>query len=189
MLFATCFLDERTVGVWELNTVGRFRLQERVAPAADASVTSISFSVDGALLAMGSVAWNVVETVAVQLWNFRLQRFGIKLQGRVGSGHARALAFSAASKSLAALGDSGECFVWDWQTGECVRVFDAHKVPVLDNPRFSMMFMPNGTMLVTGCRDTTEGLKLWSARTGGSLGSLGDGPVTTALLYPADQVA
>merc|ERR1712032_517235 len=153
---------------------------------AQGDAMSLAFSRDGAVLATGCGAWddnNMESTVTVQLYSFHQHRYERTLRGRSDSGDALAVAFSPAANVIAALGEHGDIFVWNWQTGHCLRSFHAHTVPT-DGviPRFAMAFSPNGLILGTGTRDEPDGLRLWSAKTWNSLGALGSGPVA-ALLF------
>ena len=160
---------------------------------ADADVTSLSFSHDGTVLALGSGIWHdeaMESSVSVQLWSLTMQHFQFKLEGDAGSGYAQAVAFPPVSERLVAVAGSGKCFVWNLLNRECLQFFAAHTVSCKDIVhRFFVLFSPNGALLATGSRDTKDGLRLWCSKTWDLLGALGDRPIAAALLYHHSQAA
>ncbi|HEV2425762.1 MAG TPA: c-type cytochrome domain-containing protein [Terriglobia bacterium] len=142
-------------------------------------VSSVRFSPDGKLLAIGSYR-------KVQLIDPVNKR---DFPGNAGSapasapaehviatlsGHAdyvRSLAFSPDGKLLAAAGgpcqQSGEIRIWDVASHALVRTLKGHKDCV-----YSVAWSPDGRLLASGSYD--KSIKLWDAASGGELKTLQD---------------
>jgi len=125
-------------------------------------VTSVRFSPDGKVLAVGG---------------YREVRLVDPVSGKALatlSGHAdyvRSLAFSPDGKLLAAAGGpaqiGGEIKIWDMQTNQLVRTIEGHRDCI-----YSIAWSPNGKLIASGSYDKM--VKLWDPATGTELKNLQD---------------
>jgi DNA-binding beta-propeller fold protein YncE len=125
-------------------------------------VTSVKFSPDGKILAVGG---------------YREVRLVDPASGKVLAtlpGHAnyvRSLAFSPDGGMLAAAGGppqiSGEIKIWDTNTHQLIRTLEGHRDCI-----YSIAWSPNGKVIASGSYDKM--VKLWDAATGKELKNLQD---------------
>ncbi|RLG04612.1 MAG: hypothetical protein DRN68_09640, partial [Thaumarchaeota archaeon] len=114
------------------------------------SLTSLSFSPDGSLLACGW-EWEVILLDPIT---------GKQLH--ILSGHSRevnSVAFSPDERLLASGSSDKTIKLWNVETGKCIRTLTGHADSV-----YSVAFSPDGRYLASGSWDKT--IKLWDVGTG-----------------------
>lgn len=135
-----------------------------IAPevAVVSPVTSVRFSPDGKVLAVGGYR-------EARLVDPASGKTIVTLPGH--SNYVRSLAFSPDGKLLAAAGGlpqlGGEIKIWDVQTHQLVKTIDGHKDCI-----YSIAWSPDGKLIASGSYDKM--VKLWDAATGKELENLQD---------------
>ena len=123
----------------------------RIATLDAEGVTSLAFSPDGDLLALGRF------DTKIQLWEVETQTHTLTLEG----GHRwyiNTLAFSPDGRTLASGAEDAGIRLWDVTTGTNVATLEGHTDGV-----DWVAFSPDGTALVSRSRDQT--VKLWDLAT------------------------
>lgn len=140
-------------------------------------VSSVRFSPDGKLLAVGSYQKvQLIDPVGGGNLSEKASAAQAAAEHVIATlpGHAdyvRSLAFSADGKLLAAAGgpcqQSGEIKIWDVASRTLVRTLKGHKDCI-----YSVAWSPDGKLLASGSYD--KSVKLWDASTGAELKTLQD---------------
>jgi WD40 repeat protein/tetratricopeptide (TPR) repeat protein len=143
------------VVLWDTET-GR---KARTLPGHTQSVTSVTFSYDGLLLASAS------RDGALKVWNPRTGEEVRTMRGH--SGGVAAVAFAPKSLLFASAGVDRTIKLWNASNGQEVRTLRGHAGTVL-----SVAFSPDGRRLASASSDDT--VRLWDIRTGRELLTLWD---------------
>ena len=135
------------------------------------SVTSVTFSPDGKLLASGA------GDDVVKLWDVATGECIRTLKGH--TYNVNSVAFSPDGKLLASGSADNTVKLWDVKTGECIRTLKGHTRSVT-----SVTFSPDGKLLASGSNDNT--VKLWDVGTGELIRTLKGHtwPVTSVTFSP-----
>ncbi len=120
-------------------------------------VTSVSFSLDGKLLASGSL------DNTIKLWDIASGVCLKTLEGHTGD--VTSVSFSPDGKLLASGSLDNTIKLWNAASGVCLRTFAEHMATVT-----SVSFSPDGKLLASGSLDKT--IKLWDAVSGVCLKTL-----------------
>ncbi|WP_013322705.1 hypothetical protein [Gloeothece verrucosa] len=121
------------------------------------SVTSVSFSPDGKILASGS--WDKT----IKLWDVQTGQEIRTLSGHNDSVYS--VSFSGDGKILASGSRDKTIKLWDVQTGKEISTLSGHNDSV-----YSVSFSPDGKILASGSGDKT--IKLWDVQTGQEIRTL-----------------
>lgn len=159
--------------------------QQMVLSEHRGSVTSVSFSPDGARILTSSAdkkarVWDsssgkLLLTVQIQGW---LHRAAFSFDGkRIVTGETQEIAHKIGSNSI--MLDQGVARVWDASSGSLLQTLGGHGEGI-----WSVALSPDGTRIVTGSRDYTA--RVWDAATGNSLLILRGhrGPITSVAISP-----
>jgi len=137
------------------------------------SLTSLSFSPDGSLLACGW-EWEVILLDPIT---------GKQLH--ILSGHSRevnSVAFSPDERLLASGSSDKTIKLWNVETGKCIRTLTGHADSV-----YSVAFSPDGRYLASGSWDKT--IKLWDVGTGECIRTLeGHKGYVFSVLLPGREI-
>src|SRR5262249_26154118 len=141
----TWFRDLLSVEFWDVASQ-TLRARLRGGP-----ISSLSFSGDGKILALGGVDGSL------RFWDMNLKREELVIPAH--QPEAWAVAFSPDNKILATAGDDDTVKLWDSATLARRRVFRGHSATVLD-----VAFSPDGRLLASSSYD--KKVKLWDLATG-----------------------
>ena len=151
-----------TIRLWQVNPPRVF------AELAHTNILiRLAFSPDGRYLASASlVNWVRGE---VCMWDLETRQVVGRYPGsgfRV-SGYSAPICFSPDGRLLALGGDLGRIRIVDWANDRVLLDIPAH-----DQEITSLVYSPDGKLLVSGGGYSAEDIRLWSAETGQSAGSL-----------------
>jgi len=132
-------------------------LKERRFIESESLLTSVSFSPDGWVLAMGG--WDGT----VQLWDVSSREFRRPLEGHTET--VTDVAFSPDGRMLASGSGDGTVRLWEVETGAALSTLEGHSSWI-----YSVAFSPDGRMLASGSWDET--VRLWDVESGAALRTL-----------------
>ena len=138
-------------------------------------VRSLSFSVDGKLLAAGGGA--PAQQGEIRVWS--LDGFGLQAELKGHSDCVYALDFSPDSRILASSSYDRRIRLWDVRTGAGLGALEEHNGPV-----YSIAFLPSGNELVSASADGT--VKVWDVASRRRLVTLtgAGGPLYSVAVHP-----
>ena len=147
-------------------------VESAVFSSTNGTVTSVSFSTDGATLASGS------ENGSVNLWRVSDGSLLRKLQGS--TSWVTSVAFSPDGKTLASGSRDNNVWLWNISDGVLLHILKGHTDQVT-----SVAFSPDGKTLVSGSVDRTA--RLWNVSDGTLLRTLqGHTNFVTAVSFSPD---
>ncbi len=157
LLASTGGWGDETVTLWDAATRTRIATLE----GHTSSVTSVSFSSDGALLASGS--WDRT----VKLWNVGTRELVGTLEGHTSG--VNAVAFTSDGATLASAGGRNDATVRLWDVGahELIGTLEGHT-----NEVRSVAFTSDGATLASAGGDEDNTVKLWNVGTREEIGTL-----------------
>ena len=132
-------------------------LAESIIPKVFETATSVTFSPDGHLLALGE------SNGTVQVWDLSSWRIARFYQGHQDG--VRSVAFSPDGATLASGSDDHTIKFWSVSEGNCFHTLAGHQ-----NRVWSVAFSPDGATLASGSDDHT--IKFWSVSKGTCLHTL-----------------
>ena len=141
---------KRYLFLWDVNT-GETLLQKLTEDKLSFTVSSISFSPDGSMLAIGSGN-------EIRFWDVNT---GETLQTLTGHTSVKSISFSPDGATLATGSSDGTVQLWDVNTGETLQTLIGHASSVK-----SISFSPDGATLATGSGNE---IRFWDVNTGETL--------------------
>ena len=159
-----------TIRLWDVATGDTIRRL-----SGHGSVSSVSFSPDGQILASGGYY------APIRLWDVATGDTIRTLSGHPGS--VSSVSFSPDGQILASGGGYNTIRLWDVATGDTIRRLSGHTDSVS-----SVSFSPDGQILASGGRDTT--IRLWDVATGDTIRTLSGrtGSVSSVSFSPDGQI-
>lgn len=162
--------DDRQIRIWKPGAQGRLLDYESTIVAHEGSITAISLSPAGDLIA------SISMDGYAKIWasNGSLMR-----RIKVSSKGIFAVAFSPDGKTIATGDEEGKIRLWNVKTGAGLAFAGSH-----DRGVYALAWTPNGEMLVSGGGDKT--LRYWNTRNGHQIARIAahDGTVQTLLVVP-----
>ena len=116
-----------------------------------AGVSSVNFSPDGTMLAIGD------SSGEIRLYQIANSQQLLNIYGH--TSWVVSLAFSPDGKTLVSGSSDFTIKLWDLDTGQCQHTLRGHS-----NEVWSVVFHPGGDLLASGCDDQT--IRLWNVQTG-----------------------